>query len=408
MAELTPVQGSSNESSDRWHAITAGFLGWTLDAFDFFVVIFLLDVLAQQFHVSKSAIVLSITGTLAMRPVGALIFGMMADRYGRRGPLMANVVFFSTIELLCGFAPNFTVFFILRLLFGIGMGGEWGVGASLAMEHAPVKWRGPLSGILQSGYSIGYLLAAVAARVVLPNFGWRAMFWVGGIPALLALYIRTKVPESEAWKQHRVARVIDGPRIAMQHKRLVLYMVALMFLMNCLSHGTQDLYPDFLKHGHGIAPNTVAYITIFYNIGAVTGAFIFGLLSQRIGRRYGMLAALALSLLIMPVWAFGSTVMVLALAAFVMQMGVQGAWGVIPVHLNELSPNSVRGLLPGFTYQIGILLAASTPTIEFALRDQLGYPWALTSFELIVIGGLVLLLIFGREDHGKSFVRETT
>jgi MFS transporter, SHS family, lactate transporter len=406
MAELTPVDGRVNESSDRWHAVTAGFLGWTLDAFDFFVVIFLLDVLAQQFHVGKSAIILSITGTLAMRPVGALIFGMMADRYGRRRPLMANVIFFSTVELLCGFAPNFTVFFVLRLLFGIGMGGEWGVGASLAMEHAPVKWRGPLSGILQSGYSIGYLLAAVAARVVLPNLGWRAMFWVGGIPALLALYIRTKVPESEAWKQHKVARVIDGPRIAMQHKRLVLYMVALMFLMNCLSHGTQDLYPDFLKHGHGIAPNTVAYITIFYNIGAVTGAFLFGLLSQRIGRRYGMLAALALSLLIMPLWAFGSTVMVLALAAFVMQMGVQGAWGVIPVHLNELSPNSVRGLLPGFTYQIGILLAASTPTIEFALRDRLGYPWALTSFELVVIAGLALLLIFGRENHGKSFLRE--
>ena len=289
-----------------------------------------------------------------MRPLGALIFGMLADRYGRRRPLMANVIFFSTVELLCGFAPNFTVFFILRLLFGIGMGGEWGVGASLAMEHAPVKWRGVLSGILQSGYSNGYLLAAIAARVVLPNFGWRAMFWVGGIPALLALYIRTKVPESEAWQQHRVARTIDGPKIAMQHKRLVLYMVALMFLMNCLSHGTQDLYPDFLKHGHGIAANTVAYVTMFYNVGAVVGAVIFGLLSERIGRRYSMLCALGLSLLVMPAWAFGGTLIVLALGAFVMQMGVQGAWGIIPVHLNELSPGSVRGLLPGFTYQIGI------------------------------------------------------
>src|SRR5271165_3547823 len=396
------------KSSDRWHAVTAGFLGWTLDAFDFFVVIFLFDTLAAHFHVSKAEIVLSVTATLAMRPVGALLFGMMADRYGRRRPLMVNVLFFATVEFLCGFAPNFTVFFILRMLFGIGMGGEWGVGASLAMEHAPVRWRGVISGILQSGYTIGYFLAALAARLVLPNWGWRAMFWVGGIPALLALYIRTKVPESEAWQQHRLARVTDSPKIALQHKRLMLYMIVLMFLMNCLSHGTQDLYPDFLKHGHGIVPNTVAYITIFYNIGAVTGAILFGLLSQRIGRRYGMLAALALSLLIMPVWAFGSTVMVLALAAFVMQMGVQGAWGVIPVHLNELSPNSVRGLLPGFTYQIGILLAASTPAVEFALRDRLGYPWALTSFELVVIAGLALLLIFGRENHGKSFLRDAT
>ena len=232
------------------------------------------------------------------------------------------------------------------------------------------------------------------------------MFWVGGVPALLALYIRTKVPESEAWKQHHVARTIDGPKIAWQHKWLSLYMIALMFMMNCLSHGTQDLYPDFLKHAHGIAPNAVAYLTMFYNVGAVTGAVIFGLLSERIGRRYSMLAALALALAIMPVWAFGSTLAMLAIGAFIMQMGVQGAWGNIPVHLNELSPDAIRWLLPGFTYQAGILLAASTPTIEFALRDRLGYAWALTAFELVVMGVLSLLLLFGREKRGRSFLRE--
>jgi SHS family lactate transporter-like MFS transporter len=404
MADLSGEELQTN--SNRWHAMGAGFLGWTLDAFDFFVVIFLFDTLAVHFHVPKRDVVLSVTATLAMRPVGALLFGMMADRYGRRRPLMVNVLFFSTIELLCGFAPNFTVFFILRMLFGIGMGGEWGVGASLAMEHAPVRWRGVLSGILQSGYAIGYLLAAFAARLVLPNWGWRAMFWVGGIPALLALYIRTKVPESEAWKVHRVARTIDGPRIAWQHKRLSLYLIVLMFLMNCLSHGTQDLYPDFLRHGHNIAQNTVAYVTMFYNVGAVTGAVIFGLLSERLGRRYSMLAALAVSLAIMPAWAFGSTLMVLAAGAFVMQMGVQGAWGIIPVHLNELSPPAVRGLLPGFTYQIGILFAASTPTVEFALRDRLGYAWALTSFELVVMALLSVWLIVGGEKHGRSFLSE--
>lgn len=404
MPETRPP--STESASDRWHAMSAGFLGWTLDAFDFFVVIFLFDTLAAHFHVPKRDIVLSVTATLMMRPVGALLFGMMADRYGRRRPLMVNVIYFAAIEVLCGFAPNFTVFFILRMLFGIGMGGEWGVGASLAMEHAPVRWRGVLSGILQSGYSIGYLLAALAARVVLPNWGWRAMFWVGGIPALLALYIRTKVPESEAWQQHRVARTIDGPRIAWRHKWLALYMILLMFLMNCLSHGTQDLYPDFLKHGHGIAPNTVAYITMFYNVGAVVGAIIFGFLSERIGRRYSMLAALAVALMVMPAWAFGSTLAILAIGAFVMQMGVQGAWGIIPVHLNELSPDAVRGLLPGFTYQIGILLASATPTVEFALRDRLGYAWALAAFELVVIALLSLTLIFGIEKRGRSFVRE--
>ncbi len=394
----------TSPNSDRFHAMGAGFLGWTLDAFDFFVVILMLDTLAEHFHVPKKDIVLSVTATLMMRPVGALLFGMMADRYGRRRPLMWNVLFFSSVELLCGFAPSFTVFFILRMLFGIGMGGEWGVGASLAMEHAPVRWRGVLSGILQSGYPIGYLLAALAARLVLPNWGWRAMFWVGGIPALLAIYIRTKVPESAAWEQHRLTRTLDGPRIAWQHKWLSLYLIVLMFLMNCLSHGTQDLYPDFLKHGHNMGQNTVAYITMFYNVGAVVGAVIFGMLSERVGRRYTMLMALAVALLVMPAWAFGSTLTVLAVGAFLMQMGVQGAWGIIPVHLNELSPDAVRGLLPGFTYQVGILLAASTPTIEFALRDRLGYAWALTSFELVVIAALSLILILGKEERGRSFV----
>jgi SHS family lactate transporter-like MFS transporter len=403
---MSNIAPSRNPGSDRWHAISAGFLGWALDAFDFFVVVFLFDTLAEHFHVSKRDIVLSVTATLAMRPVGALLFGMLADRYGRRRPLMANVLFFATVEFLCGFAPNYTVFFILRMLFGIGMGGEWGVGASLAMEHAPVRWRGVLSGILQSGYPLGFLLAAVAARLVLPAFGWRAMFWAGGIPALLALYIRAKVPESEAWEQHRLARIADGPRIAWQHKWLSLYLIGLMFLMNCLSHGTQDLYPDFLKHAHGFAANTVADVTIFYNMGALVGAILFGLLSERIGRRYSMLCALAVSLMIMPAWAFGSTLVVLALGAFVMQMGVQGAWGIIPVHLNELAPDAVRGLLPGFTYQVGILLAASTPSVQFALRDRLGYAWALTAFELCVIAALSVMLVFGAEKRGRSFVRE--
>ena len=402
---MSGQQTLTSPNSDRFHAMSAGFLGWTLDAFDFFVVIFLFDTLAAHFHVPKKEIVLSVTATLMMRPLGALLFGMMADRYGRRRPLMWNVLFFSIVELLCGFAPNFTVFFILRMLFGIGMGGEWGVGASLAMEHAPVQWRGVLSGILQSGYPIGYLLAALAARLVLPSWGWRAMFWVGGIPALLALYIRTKVPESEAWERHRLTRTLDGPRIAWQHKWLSLYLIVLMFMMNCLSHGTQDLYPDFLKHGHSVAQNTVTYITMFYNVGAVVGAVIFGLLSERLGRRHTMVMALAVALFVMPAWAFGSTLTMLAVGAFLMQMGVQGAWGIIPVHLNELSPDAVRGLLPGFTYQVGILLAALTPTVEFALRDRLGYAWALTSFELVVIAALSLMLVFGKEKRGRSFVQ---
>src|SRR5262252_9501610 len=240
------MQGSARKTGAH-HALLAGFLGWTLDAFDFFVIVFLYDTLAHEFNVTKKAIVFTTTATLAMRPVGALLFGLLADRYGRRIPLMANVIYFSIIELACGFSPNFTVFLILRALFGIGMGGEWGVGASLAMEAAPTRWRGVLSGILQSGYSIGYLLAALAARFILPTWGWRPMFWLGALPALLALYIRTKVPESEAWKQHRVRTTGQVLRIAAQHWRRFVYLAALMTFMMFLSHGTQDLYPDFLN-----------------------------------------------------------------------------------------------------------------------------------------------------------------
>src|SRR5437879_3897020 len=186
--------------SGAHHAVLAGFLGWTLDAFDFFIVVFLFDTLAHQFGVSKKEIVFTTTATLAMRPIGALLFGLLADRYGRRIPLMANVIYFSLIELMCGFSANYTAFIILRALFGIGMGGEWGVGASLAMEAAPVRWRGILSGILQSGYSIGYLLAAIAARFLLPVWGWRPMLWIGALPALLRLSIGRTVPGPEAWR----------------------------------------------------------------------------------------------------------------------------------------------------------------------------------------------------------------
>ena len=392
--------------SDQWHAVTASFLGWTLDAFDFFVLVFLVDTLAVQFHVTKAAIVWTLTATLAMRPAGALVFGLLADRYGRRKPLMANVVFFSLIELLCGFAPNYTVFLALRTVYGIGMGGEWGVGASLAMESAPGRWRGILSGIVQCGYSIGYLLAALAARFVLPAWGWRAMFWVGGAPALLAFYIRFRVRESEAWKQHHAPTIGAIVRTASGHWKIFAYLILLMTLMMFLSHGTQDLYPDFLKSAHGFSSAVVSYMAILYNVGAVLGAIAFGHFSELWGRRKAMMLALVLSLAVIPAWAFGSSLALLAVGAFLMQSGVQGAWGVIPAHLNELSPDSVRGLMPGFAYQLGILFAAGTNTIEYALRGRLGYSWALAGFEIANIALLITVLALGSEKKGKSFLHE--
>lgn len=398
------ILGSPTPQLHPAHAVTASFLGWMLDAFDFFVVVFLVDTLAAQFHVSKAQLVLTITATLAMRPVGAVVFGLLADRYGRRRPLMANVIFFSVVELLCGFSPNYATFLVLRTIYGIGMGGEWGVGASLAMEAAPPKWRGILSGVLQSGYPLGYLLAALAARFIEPHFGWRAMFWVGGAPALLALYIRSKVPESEAWKKHRAPTTGAILGVVKQHWKSALYLVLMMTLMMFLSHGTQDLYPDFLKSTHGASAHTVSYIAILYNIGAVVGTLLFGHLSEKLGRRRSMIAALILSLAIIPAWAFAGAMLTIAIAAFIMQAGVQGAWGVIPAHLNELSPDQTRGLLPGLAYQLGILIAAPVNSIEYALRARFGYSWALAGFETINIALLIIVLAVGTERKGRGFV----
>lgn len=405
MATTSGPEHTSLSRSDQWHAVSASFLGWTLDAFDFFVLVFLVDTLAAQFRVATSKIIFTITATLAFRPLGALIFGLLADRYGRRRPLMANVVFFSVFELACGFAPNYTVFLILRAIYGIGMGGEWGVGASLAMESAPRRWRGILSGIVQSGYSIGYLLAAVATRFVLPVWGWRPMFWIGGIPALLAFYIRYQVKESEAWKEHRAPTVGAILRTASGHWKIFGYLVLLMTLMMFLSHGTQDLYPHFLREMHKFPVATVSYIAILYNIGAVIGSFSFGHLSEHFGRRRSILLALALSLAVIPLWAFGRSLTMLAAGAFLMQMGVQGAWGIIPAHLNELSPDTVRGLMPGFAYQLGILFAAPTNNIEYALRDRFGYAWAIAAFEVANILLLATVVALGSEQRGKVFTR---
>lgn len=400
----TKAAGGSFFGGDHWHTVIACFLGWTLDAFDFFVVVFLVGTLAESFQVSKTDIVLTLTVTLATRPAGAFLFGLFADRYGRRATLMANVAFYSVIEVLCGFAPSFTAFIILRGLYGLGMGGEWGIGASLTMETVPRRWRGILSGVLQSGYSIGYLLAAVAARFVLPMWGWRAMFWIGAVPALLVLYIRVGVPESKAWLRHREPNVASILRTVGRHWKSFLYLVLLMTMMMFLSHGTQDLYPDFLKTAHRIRPSTVSDIAVIYNLGAVLGAIFFGYLSERIGRRRSMLGALGVSLAVIPLWAFGGSIGVLTAGAFLMQMGVQGAWGIIPAHLAELSPDSVRGLLPGLAYHLGILIAAPTNTIEYALRDHVGYGRAMAGFEVLVIVIAAVVIALGRENRGKDFL----
>lgn len=402
-SEVEQLEHIEGPQAGRGFAVAAGILGWSLDSFDFFVVVFMVDALATHFLVDKKDIILTIGGTLAMRLIGALIFGTLADRFGRRKPLIAVVAFFSVVEVLSGMATSYQVFLILRLLYGVGMGGFWGVGASLTLESGAKRWRGLLSGLLQGGYPLGYLLAAIAARLILPVWGWRAMFWAGLVPAAITMYVAYRAPESEAWKQHRVRTLGGIFRIVWENRGIFVYLVITLTLMIFLSHGTQDLYPDFLKTAHRISPNTVAYLAIFYNIGAVLGTILVGHTSEIIGRRISIIASLTLSIAVIPLWAFSQSLFALAAGAFLMQLGVQGAWGVIPAHLNELSPDSIRGLFPGLVYQLGVLFGSPTSTIEYALRDRVGYQWALTTFEGLTIIALMTIFALGPEKRGKIF-----
>jgi SHS family lactate transporter-like MFS transporter len=397
------VESLAAPPSDYVSALVASFLGWTLDAFDFFVVVFTLPAIAKEFGTDIKAIALTITVTLAFRPVGAFLFGLMADRYGRRLPLMIDLVFYSVVEVLSGFAPNYTTFLILRALFGIGMGGEWGVGASLAMEKVPARWRGVLSGFLQEGYAVGYLLAACCYFFVFPTWGWRPMFFIGGLPALLALFVRFKVKESAVWEKSKAESWSHLGRGILSQWRLFLYLTCLMMMMNFVSHGTQDMYPTFLKLQRGFEPRDVAKIAVVYNIGALAGGIFFGLMSDRFGRKRSMVSALLLAVLMIPLWAYAPTTPLLLIGAFSMQFMVQGAWGVIPAHITELSPDSVRGFLPGFAYQCGVLLAGTVAYIEAVFAEHTAYSNAMaaTAVTVFVIGAIVVAL--GPERHRARF-----
>ena len=400
-AEIATTPARKITSSEAAHTLLASFLGWALDAFDFFVLVFVLPTVAKEFHKSVADVAFTITATLAMRPIGALIFGWVADRYGRRIPLMIDVIFYSIVEVLSGFAPSYGWFLFLRALYGVAMGGEWGVGASLAMEAVSPKCRGFFSGLLQEGYAVGYLLAAGAYFFVFPYFGWRAMFFLGGAPALLTIYIRAKVPESEAWERTRpdMAKI---KRAVRENWRLFLYLILLMTMMNLVSHGTQDLYPTFLQKQRGFDARTVASIALIYNIGAILGGLTFGYFSDRLGRRRTMAIAVIGAGLVVPLWIYPSTVAVLVMGAFLMQFMVQGAWGVIPAHLTELSPPEVRGLFSGLAYQMGVLLASNAAFGEALLAEKFGYSAALASVAAIVMVSAAIVIMLGRERLGRD------
>jgi SHS family lactate transporter-like MFS transporter len=388
------------------NAFVASFLGWTLDAFDFFLMSFTLGAIAKDFSVEVPEVALAITLTLACRPIGAFIFGRLADRFGRRPILMIDILLFAVLEVASAFAPNLTVFLILRAAFGMAMGGEWGIGASLTFESIPDRARGAVSGILQQGYACGFLLASIVNWALFEVIGWRGMFIVGVIPALLVVYIRMSVEESPVWKKGEHVKAKLSFFAAMRgHWKLAAYVIVLMTAFNFFSHGTQDLYPQFLRTTHHFDNGMVSLLTIVGNVGAIIGGIAFGAWSERLGRRKAIIFASLLALPVLPLWAFAQTPILLGLGAFLMQVAVQGAWGVVPTHLNELSPDAVRGTFPGLMYQLGNLLAAINATWQAKLAVFYGGNYAISL--AIVAGaaaiGIVILTAVGIEKKGVVF-----
>ncbi len=390
-------------TSDHKAAVLAGFLGWTMDAFDYFLVVYCLTAIGRDFHVSDAAMALSLTLTLAFRPVGAFFFGLLADRYGRRLPLILNLVFYSLMEVLSGLAPDYKTFLVLRALFGIGMGGEWGVGASLAMEKVPPRIRGLLSGILQQGYAVGNLLAGACYFFLFDKIGWRPLFFIGGLPALLSLFVLFRVKESEVWQKTKQESWNHLFRAILSHWKTFAFIVVLMTCFNFVSHGTQDMYPTFLQRQWNFSAQARAGMTMISALGAIIGGTLFGMLSDSMGRRRAMIMALLAAVLVIPLWAFAPSMALLVAGAFLMQFMVQGAWGVIPAHLSELSPDSVRGFLPGFGYQCGVLIAGSVAYIEAVFAGHTSYSIAMAATAGTVCILAAIASYFSREYRGVRF-----
>lgn len=388
-------------SKNQKHVVTAAYLGWTLDALDFFLLVFVLKDIAAEFRTDIATISIAVTLTLAARPLGAFLFGRLADHYGRRPILMLNIAVYSLLSFSTAFVPDLATFLIVRALFGVGMGGVWGIGSSLAMETIKPESRGVVSGLLQSGYAMGYLLASIVFGLVYLHVGWRGMFVVGILPAMALIpYVYAQVPESPAFGRSKAGKP-SLAAILRRHWKLTLYAIVLMTAMNFFSHGTQDLYPTFLQKQHGLAPASVGTIAIVYNIGAVMGCLLFGSLSQRFGRRRMMMTAALLALPTVWLWAYSPTVALLTAGAFLINFFVQGCWSIIPAHLNELSPAEARGTFPGTVYQLGNLVASSNLTIQALLVEHYGnYSIALASVAIGAGLAIALLVRFGPEAHG--------
>ncbi|KAF8632039.1 hypothetical protein AX15_002083 [Amanita polypyramis BW_CC] len=417
----------------QWAHFFCGWLAWTCDSLDFFSVSLSVDALQAEFHESTKTITTAITLTLLLRSAGALIFGIISDRYGRKWPLVLNLIVVCVLELGAGFTQTFKQFLATRALFGIGMGGIWGLAASTALENLPVEARGLASGVLQQGYAVGYLFAACINLKLVPRAekGWRSLFWcAAGISGFVAI-LRALLPESEVFERAKKAeqgrsstnktRVFlkESKEMLKRHWLLCIYAVLLMSGFNFLSHGSQDLYPKYLTASKGFSQRDATIATIIGNCGAISGGGIAGYISQYVGRRLTIVVFVIMIGAFIPLWIIPTSFSALSAGAFCVQFGVQGAWGVIPIQLAEMSPPAFRATFPGVAYQLGNMVSSASAQIEATgaaqqtTHDKNGkvvpdYARVQGIFIGVVAAYVAIITILGPENHGSHFEKHKT
>jgi MFS transporter, SHS family, lactate transporter len=412
----------------QWLFFLVAFFAWTWDAFDFFTVSLTVTPLALAFGKTNTDITWGITLVLMLRSVGAITFGIASDRWGRKWPFIFNNVLFIVLELGTGFCQTYEQFLAVRALFGIAMGGLYGNAAATALEDCPAEARGIISGMLQQGYAFGYLLATAFTRglVDTTSHGWRPFFWFAACPPVLIIIFRFFLPETQSFRDRVAARKAQGTvagtfvkegKVALRrHWLLLIYLVLLMAGFNFMSHGSQDLYPTMLTNQFNFTPNAVTVTQVVANLGAMTGGTVIGYCSQIFGRRFSIICMCFLGGALLYPYTFTKTHSVAA-AAFFEQFCVQGAWGVIPIHLMELSPGSFRTFVVGTSYQLGNLVSSASSTIEATIGERFplhpkivkgksikryDYGKVICIFMACVYVYVVVLTFIGPERRGRS------
>jgi SHS family lactate transporter-like MFS transporter len=414
---IPPVDGRPwyrQVNATQWRAFFASFLGWTLDGFDFTIISFLIVDIQHSFTISKALAGALATVTLMFRLLGGAAAGSAADRWGRKGPLVFSILWYSAFACLSGFSTSYLMLFTLRALFGIGMGGVWAAGMPLTLEHWPTHLRGIASGMLQAGYSTGFILSALAYQFVYPlvnqqpDFGWRVMLWLGALPALLVIFIIRGVKESPVWlerqrhlRERNEKEPISFTRLFTPNLLPVTLQTSLMMTMFIFSYYSITFWYATFVISKGLQPFV---FSVLLNVGGVSGAIPTGRLAEtRLGRRGAATLMMAIGIAAVPLYVLTDNVWLMWAGAFLVGFFAAGSWGIVPIYLNERFPTAVRAVGAGFAYHFGAAVGSFTPTIIGAMQDR-GIPLSTAMASCIAIAGVLVIATvwMGPETRGRQ------